>query len=84
MKPRRSGLGRDHALPGQEQRVGHLAQQQLSAKPGVGMNAGRCMARPSARANSALVTGSGAVALSGPDDRRRLDRAAHEPIQSSR
>ena len=36
------------------------------AKPGAGRSAGRRIARPSARANSALVTGCGAVTLTGP------------------
>jgi len=38
----------------------------FSAKPGAGMNAGRCIVRPSARANSALGTGCGPVALIAP------------------
>ena len=37
-----------------------------SMKRGVGMNDGRCSALPKAVAKSRLVTGFGAVALSGP------------------
>ena len=54
------------ALAGDHERIGHLAKHQPSAKAGVGMNDGRCIARPSARANSRLVTGSGAVVFTGP------------------
>ena len=36
-----------------------IAQDEAGAKPGAGMNAGRCSARPRARANSQLVTGWG-------------------------
>ena len=51
-----------------------------SAKPGAGMKAGRCMARPSARANSALVTGCGA----GRVDRRRSPPASRSPTAPAR
>ena len=49
-----------------------------SANAGAGMKAGRWSARPSARANSAFVTGFGAVAFSGPVTRLGLDRPPDE------
>ena len=56
----------EHALAGDDV-VGELAERERSAKAGAGSSAGRFSERPSARANSRLVTGCGAVTLNGPD-----------------
>ena len=62
--PARSPRG-DRALAGGDDHR-HLAVERLTARPGTGANAGRFSTRPSARENSLLVTGSGAVTFSGP------------------
>ena len=59
--------------PGREARAGWRGRRRpfrrgrsSRAKAGAGTSAGRRIARPSARENSALVTGCGAVTLTGP------------------
>ena len=54
-----------------------------SAAPGTGSSAGRCSARPSACESSRLVTGSGAVPLTGPDQRSSSSAASIIPTRSS-
>ena len=50
-----------------------------NASPGTGSSAGRCSARPSARESRRLLTGSGAVAFTGPDQRASSQRRQHHP-----
>ena len=51
---------------GQQQLVGHLAEQQTGGKAGIGATVGRRSTRPSVLVNSRLVTGWGATTLTGP------------------
>ena len=77
-------LGGHHARAGGDD-LGHLAVEQRAARSRApAARAGRCSARPSAFENSRLVTGSGAVALTGPLQRSSSSAARIIPTRSSR
>ena len=54
------------------------------AAAGIGANAGRCSARPSAREKSRFVAGSGAEPLTAPEKPGLSSAASSRPISSSR
>ena len=59
--------------------LGHLAVEDPHGEAGTGAKAGRCRARPSAFENALLVTGSGALALTGPVPGVAVERGEVEP-----
>ena len=79
-------LGRHHARAVGDDLAPSRRTAARSAAPGTGSSAGRCSARPERAARSrGCVTGSGAVALTGPLQRSSVERARSIiPTRSSR
>ena len=65
-KPARSSAAGMARCPPSSPSSANSPRRARSAKPGTSIGVGRLTARPSAAVNSALVTGAGPVALTGP------------------